>query len=422
MRAKITAVAISLLCCVVFCACTSGITVEELLAAPSLTADQSSVIEAISSSTEEKTTLKYPTGGDRRAPVQFVDLDGDGASEAVAFYSVVNGYARMGVLKKTDGKWGLVSSIEGPGTDVESISVINLSGSSGRYLLVEWSSINSREAQLAAYHFDGSEILLGFEEACSDILVYDADDDGYSEFCYITSGSAYERFRIKFVDNTDGSFFVMGECLLSSEMISPAGLAAGKLEDGRRALFVDENISDTEIATEVFTVWDGVLTAAQLDEGYDIFELTRRDNSMLQSCAVMGGDSVYLISSSPRVENVLAPGEWQYLYTINDGAVEYYGTACVISEYGATFMLPDSWLAATTLVRDSQNTRRFYLYDTELEINALTLCVLEVGEDATGYVSAGYVLAAKTGTYRYYLKGTCPEDDFTYIRTHFALL
>lgn len=422
VKAKTAAVAIAALCCVLFSACTSGITVEELLAAPSLTADQSSVIEAISSSTEEKITLKYPTSGDRRAPVQFVDFDGDGASEAVAFYSVVSGYARMGVLKKIDGEWSLVSSIEGPGTDVDSISVINLNNANGRYLLVEWSSINSREGRLAAYHFENDEIMLGFEEACSDILVYDADDDGYSEFCYITTGSVYDRFKIKFVDNDEGSFFVMGECQLSSQMLGLKGLSAGKLADGRRAVFVDETVSDTEIATEVFTVQDGILTSIKLDEGYDLFELTLRSSDMLESCALMGGDSVYLISSVTPTENVFAPAEWQYLYTVNGPEIEYCGAACVISEYGATFLLPDSWLATTTLVRDSQQTRRFYLYDSTLDINALTLCVLEIGEDASEYTSAGYLLAAKTGTYRYYIKGLCPEEDLNYIKAHFALL
>lgn len=408
--------------CALLSGCTSGISVDELLASPALTADQSSVIVALEAASDEKTVLKYPTSGDRRAPIQFVDLDADGSNEAVAFYAVSGEFARLGVLKKTDGAWELVSSVEGAGTDVESISVIRLENSAGRFLLVEWSSINSRERQLAAYHLDDGEIALGFEETCSDILVYDADADGFNEFCYITAGSAFEPFKLKFVDNATGAFAVMGDCELSASMISPAHLTAGKLSDGRRALFVDENVSDSEKCTEVFTVADGRLVPVALAEGYDVFELSRRNSEALACGELFGDDTVYIPSRTPPREGVAAPDKWEYLYTVNGDGIAYEGAACVISDYGAILLLPDEWLAGCTVIRDAQSTRLFHIYDERLTLNAVSIKILEIGEDAAPYLADGYELITQSGSYRYYLKGVCPEEDFEYIRRHFALL
>ena len=83
-KARLLVCGAALGACALFAGCTSGLSVEELLTAPALTSDQSSVIAAIEASSDEKAVLKYPTSGERRAPVQFVDLDADGSSEAVA--------------------------------------------------------------------------------------------------------------------------------------------------------------------------------------------------------------------------------------------------------------------------------------------------------------------------------------------------
>lgn len=421
-KARLLVCGAALGACALFAGCTSGLSVEELLTAPALTSDQSSVIAAIEASSDEKAVLKYPTSGERRAPVQFVDLDADGSSEAVAFYAVSGEFARLGVLNKTDGGWELVSSTEGLGTDVESISVIRLENSPGRFLLVEWSSINSRERQLAAYYFKNGEIDLGFEETSSEILVYDADADGYNEFCYITAGSAFEPFKLKFVDNAAGDFAVMGECELSGDMISPAGLTAGKLLDGRRALFVDENVSDAEKCTEVFAVSDGVLSPLALSEGFDLFELSRRSVEALGSGALFAGDTVYIPSLTPPREGVAAPDRWEYLYSARGGEIIYEGAAWVVKDYGVMLLLPDSWLASCTVNRDAQSPMQFYIRDEQLGLDVLSLKVLEIGEDASAYLADGYELMTQSGSYRYYLKGVCPEEDYEYVRQHFALL
>ncbi|MDO4566219.1 MAG: hypothetical protein Q4B42_02700 [Oscillospiraceae bacterium] len=422
MKTKKRLAAIILLPCLLLAGCASAISVEELLDAPALTADQSSVIEALSAVSEEKVTLKYPSSGGRRAPIQFVDLDADGSSEAVAFYSLANEFARLAVLKKTDGNWRLVSTTEGAGTDVESLSVIRLENSEGRYLLVEWSSINSRERQLAAYHFSEGEISLGFEEACSEILVYDADSDGYNEFCYITTGSSYEPFKLKYVDNGSGALMVMSECELNAEMLSPAYISSGKLADGRRAVLVDEYISDTEMATEVFVVSEGRLEAVELADGFDIFELSRRSSEALACGAYFGGDSVYIPSRTPPHEQVSAAGEWEYLYAIDGGNITSEGAALVVQQYGFIVLLPEGWETVSRPLEYADTPRYFSIYDGNLELEVLEIRVLEIGELAAPYVSEGYELLAQSGSYRYYIKALCSPEDYEFIKQHFALL
>ncbi|MEG0750591.1 MAG: hypothetical protein RR998_07605 [Oscillospiraceae bacterium] len=419
------AVAFAAAFAILFSGCSSRITsVEELLVAPALTVDQSAVILAIDSAVPEKTVLKFPTSGERRSPIQFVDLDADDISEAVIFYCVPSegGYARLAVLKKEDGIWTMASSIEGAGTDVESISVIRLESSTGRFLLVEWSSINSREHQLAAYHFENGELSLGFEEACSDILVYDLDSDGYNEFCYLTPGSAYEPFRLKFVDNVKGTFALMGECRLNAQMLSSASITAGKLADGQRAVFVDEILSDSEKATEIFTATNGRLAAVKLEEGYDIFELSRRPDDSLNCLAAFDADAVFVPSQAPPFEGIYAPERWTYWYTVNSGEIIYDGATLVDKSYGILLKLPDKWLHSSTVKRDAQSPRLFFIRDEKLGINLLSIKILEIGEDASTYLAEGYELLSRSGSYRYYIKGVCAPEDFEFVKQHFAAL
>ena len=62
--------------------------VEDLLKAPTPTSDQLRILEEIKSEIGENVVLRYPLSGNRRAPIQMIDLDGDGMLEAVVFYTI----------------------------------------------------------------------------------------------------------------------------------------------------------------------------------------------------------------------------------------------------------------------------------------------------------------------------------------------
>ncbi len=407
------------------CGCASGLTIEDMLTAPALTADQSSVISAIDGSTGEKTVLKYPTSGDRRSPIQFVDLDADGFNEAVVFFSVPSEdlYAKVAVLKKVEGEWNIVSSETGAGTDVESISVIRLADSANRFLLVEWSSISSREHQLTAYYFSDGSLQLGFGEACSDILVFDVDSDGYREFCYITEGSSFEPFRIKFVDNSDGQFTLMGECELNEQLLSINAINAGTLADGRRALFLDENIADGVKHTEIVLLDEQhELVSLRLAQDNDLFTLTTREAQALDCTKLHGGDRVYIPTDALPAEGILHPEQWVYWYTVRANEAVFCEASYIDTTYGFSLAVPDAWLETTHINRYSDDPRLIGICEDKLDVDIVQLRVLELGEESSKYINDGLEYLYQSGSYRYYIKGVCEQQDMDYIKSNFALI
>lgn len=61
--------------------------VDSLLSPPVLSALQNEVDLALQDVVGEDFKLRYPSGGSYRSPYIFSDLDGDGAEEAVVFYT-----------------------------------------------------------------------------------------------------------------------------------------------------------------------------------------------------------------------------------------------------------------------------------------------------------------------------------------------
>ncbi|MEG0913110.1 MAG: hypothetical protein RSD35_08055 [Oscillospiraceae bacterium] len=405
--------------------CAYSMTIEEMLTAPALTADQSEVLKTLNDYTDEKTVLKYPASGDRRAPIQFVDIDSDGMSEAVLFFSVPTEdvYAMLAVMKKTDGKWQIVSVLKGPGTDVESISVIRLQDSIGRFLLVEWSNTNSRDNQLAAYHFDDNKITQGFEDACSDILVYDLDGDSFKEFCYITAGNAYEPFKLKYVDNTSGALALTGECVLNSEMLSGINIAAGVLSDGRQAVFVDENIGGDMQTTEVFTIVDGAFEPVVLSDGYRLNDIAERSINALSCRAIFGGYRIYIPSEQQPFADIKQPHKWTYWYSIKDREIVYAGTTYIDSAYQIAISIPDSWLSTVSITNNiSGEPRMIEMYDSATDSIKLRLKILEIGDESDLYINNGFVLITQSGSYRYYVQANCPPEELNFIKNNFAIM
>ncbi len=405
--------------------CASGLTVEEMLSAPALTADQSAVLDALNTYTEEKTVLKYPASGERRAPIQFIDLDADGTSEAVVFFSVPTEdvYAMLAVLKKDGDVWKIAGVQQGAGTDVESISVIRLEDEEGRFLLVEWSNTNSRGNQLTAYHFENGRITPGFEDTVSDILVYDLDKDGFKEFCYITPGSTAEPLMVKYVDNSGGALALTGECELSQEALASASISAGMLSDGRQAIFVDEIVGESMKITETFVLNGTELEPVALADGYELAEVSRRSVESLNCQAVFGGYRVYIPSEQPPYADVYQPLSWTYWYTVMDEEIVYAGASYVDDDYQVAIMIPDSWLSSVVVASGVQmEPRMIELYDTATETVRLRLKILEIGEDAANYVRNGFQLITQSGSYRYYLQADCTNEELNYIKNNFSIL
>lgn len=417
------------------CACSDVSSIEDLLRAPELTADQKAVKAALEAEIGESPSFKfkYPISGDRRAPIQFVDLDGDEINEAVVFFATADiPVAQIAVLKNDGpGKWVVKKVLPGLDSNVESINYLRLENNPGRLILVEWSSsATARERKLSPYRFENGDLVSGVEENSSNLLVYDLDSDSYDEFLYITATA--NGYALKYVDPSDGSGNVEPIVLpLNSDMNGCLGLTAGLLKDGTSAVFIDESIragaepaSTEEKAaflqiTEVFVFANGRLMPAQTD--YDIAALSLRPDTA-PTCRRLDDKSnfVYIPSVNKPSENI-ASDQWTYWYTISDGVFVPAFTTYVDQTYNFALAVPDNWLAGVSVVHEDRSML-WEVYGLGESEPVISLLILPIGDSDLIYKEQGYNSFAQRGAYRFLLKGIADEEDMAYIIKNFIIL
>ena len=418
------------LCVVLLLSSCSGYSsVGDLLTAPALQEDQAAVKAALEEYTGEIPVLKYPISGTLRMPIQFIDLDGDGLEEAIAFFSAGDvPVAQLAVLQKgAAGSWSVVNSMKGLDVNVETVNFFSIENSLDQLILVQWSSPNTRERSLVPYRFVGSELVADLEDTSSHLYVYDLDDDGYEEFLYITSRG--NLFYLKYIDPSNGAAYVEPvEMLLDSRMNGCLGLVAGQLADGTRAVFVEESIGlDSETGeityqiTEVFEFSGSTLLPAVLD--YDIAEFSRRPDTDL-SCRKLFGDDVVYIPSVYQPFDDIASDQWVYWYTIKDGTVEYRLATYVDEVYQFAMGIPDEWLPGVELFHEEES-KLWSIYGLGVDdVPVVSLRVLSVGDDAQAYFDEGYTLLKQAGSYRFLIMGSVDVDDegIEFIKNNFIIL
>ncbi len=401
------------------------LSVEEMLTAPALTADQSSIIAALESRFE-KFTLLYPASGERRTPIQFIDLDGDNVYEATVFFThPIDDVdtAQLAVLEKQDGVWGVVSVINGTGTKVDGINIFQITGSSRRALLVEWSA-GSEEKLLSAYGYDEGEITVEYEDYCGGLVVSDLNGDGYSDFTYIKRVGAAEPFVITAVEiNTEG-YKIFGNHTLNDNVMECMSFLGGKLGDGRSAVFVDENLGNDYKFTDVFLLEDESLiklSASAEDNKKKLENLSMRNASALAPTALFSGETLIPSIYAPR-EDILQPEAWTYWYSLRDESIEYSLASYTESGYMLALVVPEDWLAYATVARSENEPRLIEVTDSRDGRVILRLKILTLGENDDAYGSKGYRMLRQSGSYRYYAWADLPEEEFNFIKTNFVIL
>ncbi len=416
---------LAVLLCVFLClsiaGCSNNESIESLLSAPSLTKEQSSVLQALSSAHTGKTTFIYPTTGNNRSAIRQLDIDNDGEDEAIAFFrdsdSGIN--ARVAVLEPDDrGNYYISSELEGPGDGIASFSLLRDSRFN-TVLLIEWSSPSLPFNSFAAYQYESENLELGMEENCTDLILFDFDGDGNQEFCYTTRATQDEGYSIKAVKLDDDSLRTIAVRRLSRTISGIKNLMDGTLPDGTHAVFVDE-ITTSGLQTEIFSFKDGVLEETASAEEFDIPSLTQRQDSDFLMSRRLGTRTCVPSSVAPSAD-LPSQSPFTYWYTVNDGSVELAEISYVSTTYGICLILPQSWTGSCIIREKPNDSYAMTVYDGDNK-DLVTLLILGVSDDATQYTSGGFVLVGNSASSRFFCRFNCSEEESAYITDNFTIL
>lgn len=389
---------ISLLCS--SCTGFSPVT-EDLMQPPKLTAEQKALDDALRESVTQDFTLKYPKSGEFRSAYVYYNLDDDEEEEALAFYSIgLSSTARVALLDRKDGVWHAVNALSGASQEVEFVAFAHISNRDKKDVIIGWSSEEESEKQLEMYScIDGKLERMLFRDSSGktdfnyydSYLVNDMDSDGLDDI-YLFSRDERNRLESSWIkqlayDANSNNVRLYSEHSLSDSISKFVGVTAGRINERRRGIFIDELLFGDQLATEVFTLdSDGLLTpvisfGARGDEDISaLYEMTLRDVSSDDKdvskeavCTDINGDSIIEIPSARLLPGYKREKDSEALYLteymqLKNNTLERVQAMVINRAGGYRVDFPEEWLDQVTVFAQPETSEwRFIEYNASLE-------------------------------------------------------
>ena len=294
-----------------------------------------------------------PHGGPNRQAVQFVDLDGDGENEVIAFFSVPHeGTLKIYIFRMVDGDYVVADVIEGVGTAIESIRYVDMDGDGVKELIVGW-QMGAALKHMAIYSIRDFEHVLLASAEYTTITVYDMTGDG-TEDVVVTRLPTPETGAVAelFILMADGEM-VSREARLSNGIEAITGVLTGSLTDGAPAIFIESEgrFDYGAIVTDVCTFKDGSFENVSLRAPVNISLTTVRDRVDSADITRDG------IISVPTLRRLQAQSETDY-YVLDWYAFNSHGqTRLILTTYHNNFdgwylILPFNWRGRVSVRRE----------------------------------------------------------------------
>ena len=395
MFRKLLLAAAALWAAVTLSSCTGfSVVTEDLMDPPKLTAEQTAINNALKQSVISSTIrLKYPKTGDYRSSFVFHDIDGDDEQEAIAFYSVESSdYTRVSLLDQKEGQWVAVYELPGASEDVEFISFANITDNPADDVIIGWSSPDQEEKELCVYSMVDNTLTLQHSETYSEYILDDLDRDGRDDIFIVHKSGNSRSASLLQISFNGYEVDVVSEISLSDAIVEFSHLITGRFrsDSGQKALFIDELISGSSYATEVFTITSNGLIpliswemaeldleeeqpSEELKPTLSLYEQTIRSEQVF--CTDINNDSVVEIPISRSLpgyeDEELAEADKLYLTQychLKDESFARVFSAVINRTAGYMIRFPENWIDNVTVVNQVENGEwRFIRYNNELK-------------------------------------------------------
>lgn len=293
---KITAIAISILICIIFTGCSSMgfLGIESLLRPPKITGDNAALQSAFEKDVGKNVVLFSPVSGNFRSAYILFDYDGNGTEEALVFYAQTENknVVHMHLMTEQNNEWYSVADVIGSGTDVYKVDFFDLDNNSDKEIAVTWVQEDAkRDKTMSLYKirdlYKQSETALTSIATVQlvDYIYLDIDNDTENELLYFYFDSTEEKAKpcaklLEF-NSKDMTLLPVSNISLNPQITSFIQIAFDKQDDTYR-IYLDCMRSDTNYCTELI-VYDSdknVLTLPESD-GSKVSDLTLRTNSLV---------------------------------------------------------------------------------------------------------------------------------------------
>ena len=343
--------------------------VDDLYALPVLPQEykdlQTTIGTTMSELGAEYAVISY---GSYTSTIQLLDLDGDGEQETSAvFLRVTSGEERpMRVClfrKGSDNTYRQVHMLSGEGNSINSVTYEDLTGDGIREIIVSW-QLSSGVHILAAYNVSGTEAVELMSAAYNEAyIVADLDGDGSGEIVVFQQDSTGEGNNLaEYYTYQDGVLTMTSAAPLSNGMKDVSNARAGRLADGRQAVYVTIEMENGKL-TDILVKEENGLINVTRDPEIGASIVTARSYTDVGATDI-NGDGVLEIPR-PRALTPLDPESsstyyliyWQQFDSGGKGSTNCVTYHSVTDSWYMT--LPNGWDTGNIVVArdDSLSTR-----------------------------------------------------------------
>ena len=299
--------------CLLFSGCSFRLasSIDDLISPISPFGENADVQKAMDSFVKSGYSLKTPTHGNYIASYTFIDLDGDNQEEAVSFYEPTTnlGTTFMAVLKIIDGNWSVVCNVDGFGKDIYSLDFCDINGDSKNEIIACWDVIsNSSSHNLAAYYYNDNEgdisvTCVDNYISVNNYVCVDFNSDASEEILAFVINSSNSA-KAQLYSLTDGSFVLMGETKLDSNVTDYVSICSDNIEGDVRVYADAIKSNGSSMVTELIYWSDSYGTIVSPFYNYSTGLTKGTTRNAMATCRDLDGDGEVEIPKDAYIENL----------------------------------------------------------------------------------------------------------------------
>lgn len=234
------------------CALQTG---DGLLLLPKVPAEYVQLQQQLSQILDGGASYAVAETGTHRQTVQLVDLDGDGAEEALGFFRAEDGALQVYVFRQDAEGYSLMGVAEGYGTTLRAVYYPTLPGGR-RALAMCWGFDEGGSYGMTIYGFSGQGMRALQDIQYSDVVIQDIDGDGAEELAFAVRDSVTGIYSARVYQYREEQYRVLYEVPMCLEVRSVANMQFGRMENGSLGLYID-SISNTGGYVTDLVCYDG---------------------------------------------------------------------------------------------------------------------------------------------------------------------
>ena len=262
---KRAAMCFALLFILLFSGCMSS-NIEELLRLPQPSEEYLDLQDKIDDVIASGAVYSPPSSGSYRQSVQLHDINGDGVSEALAFFNIAGEKPlKIYIYRNFAGEYENVAVIDGDGTEIDTISYSDMDGDGWSEIIVGW-KMGADIQMLNIYSLKGFTVSSVAATDYTEYLTADINDDSTYELLVVRHNrSEYDGSVTMYELSSDGEI-VSNEARLSKGVENISKVTLGQLTLGTPALFVESVYGGTGLITDIFACKGDTLENISADD------------------------------------------------------------------------------------------------------------------------------------------------------------